>query len=89
VHYGDLKNFFSEFNRPVVGTYMEGEDVHQFQLQGPSILLFGSESHGIDPKLESVIDHKLTIPRIGQAESLNVALSCAVVLDNLIRNISE
>jgi len=85
VYYGDLKTYIQKFDKPVIGTYMKGEDVHDFQLRDPSIILFGSESHGIDPKLESLVDHKLTIPRIGQAESLNVAISCAIVLDNLLR----
>ena len=84
--YGDLKIFFKEFSKPVIGTFMKGEDVHEFHLTNPSIILFGSESHGINQDLESIIDHKISIPPIGEAESLNVALSCAVVLDNLIRS---
>ena len=85
VFYGDLKTYFKVFDRPVIGTYMDGKDIHSFQLNDPAIVLFGSESHGVSPDLESLVDHKLTIPRIGQAESLNVAISCAIILDNLLR----
>ncbi|MFC2125513.1 TrmH family RNA methyltransferase [Bacteroidota bacterium] len=88
IYYGDLKSFFKKFEQPVIGTYMEGEDVHDFHQTDPAIILFGNESSGINPELDSVVDHKLTIPRTGQAESLNVAISCAVVLDNLTNRAS-
>ena len=42
--------------------------------------VFGSESHGVRPELEKLVDKKYTIPGRGSAESLNVAVACGIVL---------
>jgi len=44
----------------------------------------GSESHGIDPKLESAITSKVTIPKSGNAESLNVAVATGILVNKFI-----
>lgn len=83
VHYEDLNSFFeSNSSVPVYGADLNGEDVHSFKFAPRAILLMGSESHGIHPELEKYITTYITIPRYGSAESLNVAVATAVVLDN-------
>ncbi|OGH64530.1 MAG: hypothetical protein A2821_04765 [Candidatus Magasanikbacteria bacterium RIFCSPHIGHO2_01_FULL_41_23] len=47
------------------------------------ILLFGSESHGISPKLEKIIDSRYTIRGNSQAESLNVAVAAGITLSRI------
>lgn len=47
------------------------------------ILLFGSESHGISPNLEKIVDKSYTIPGQGGAESLNVAVAAGIVMSRL------
>lgn len=47
------------------------------------IFLFGSESHGLRPGLEKLIDTRYTIPGKGAAESLNVAVAAAIVMSRL------
>jgi TrmH family RNA methyltransferase len=42
----------------------------------------GNESNGINKDLENIITEKITIPSYGEAESLNVAIATAVILDN-------
>ncbi len=44
------------------------------------VLLFGNEARGISQNLLGIADHMLTIPRFGKAESLNVGISCGVIL---------
>ena len=46
----------------------------------------GSESHGLTPPVEACLTQRLHIPGRGQAESLNVAVSAAILLDNFYRN---
>lgn len=69
----------------VYGAYLQGESVYDINKFIPGFLILGSESHGISDKLEKFITKKITIPRVGGAESLNVAVSTAVLLDNLIK----
>jgi TrmH family RNA methyltransferase len=64
---------------------MNGESYKQAQIkkQDNVVLLFGSESHGIASELLELADHVLTIPRTGNAESLNVGIAVGVVVSEL------
>ena len=84
VYYTDLLRFIE--GQPLVfGADMEGENVHATQFGTQGVLLIGNEARGISPKLESVITKKVSIPRIGKAESLNAAIATAVICDNIFR----
>lgn len=45
-----------------------------------SILVLGSEARGISEEVAALADERVTIPRYGRAESLNVAVACGVLL---------
>ena len=45
-----------------------------------SMFLLGNEARGVDEKLHAASDMGLMIPRIGDGESLNVAVACGIVL---------
>lgn len=47
-----------------------------------AVLLMGSESHGISEQLLPYVQHKISIPRVGGAESLNVSVATAVLIDH-------
>ena len=75
---------------PAVGIYgadLEGDNVHRLALRPIGVLVMGSESHGLTPGVAAALTRKLHIPRGagGQAESLNVAISAAILLDNFFR----
>jgi TrmH family RNA methyltransferase len=50
------------------------------RLTKDAILVVGSEAHGVDPRLMSLAEEALAIPRIGQAESLNAASATSALL---------
>lgn len=50
-----------------------------------TLLLFGSEAHGIRAGLLPLTDGEIIIPRYGEGESLNVAISAAIVLAEAAR----
>ena len=68
------------------GAFLDGESVVDTPLPPDGLLVLGSESHGIRPELEAVISRRLTIPRYGNAESLNVAMAGAVFCGEWRRN---
>ena len=84
--YGDLGNVLTAADVPVYGAFLDGQDVHrgQFNLAGGYIVM-GNEATGIGPTVTPFITDRLTIPRYGDAESLNVGIATAVILDNLRR----
>ncbi len=59
--------------------------MHGFAFPPAGILVMGNESKGIRPDVEAFITHKVHIPRYGGAESLNVGIATAVILDNVRR----
>jgi TrmH family RNA methyltransferase len=68
---------------PLFGAVMEGKDIAQVNFPSSMVLVMGSESHGIGPQLESRLDHRITIPRIGKAESLNVAVATGIICSKI------
>ncbi len=79
--YADLTEILP--NKMVFGAFLDGQSIYQTQITEPTILVIGSESHGIRPHLESLISKKITIPKIGSAESLNAGVATAIMLDRL------
>ena len=83
VRYADLENYLAETKAPILGAFMEGVNAHKFTFPKNGILVMGNESNGITPEIEKLVTQKITIPNFGgQAESLNVAIATAVLLDN-------
>lgn len=46
----------------------------------PRLVVFGSEAHGLDDDLKARIDEIITIPMKNGVESLNLAMSAAIIL---------
>ncbi|MBS1903966.1 MAG: RNA methyltransferase [Bacteroidetes bacterium] len=44
------------------------------------VIVLGSEAHGASPEALAQADRQIMIPRIGSGESLNVAMSAAIIL---------
>jgi RNA methyltransferase, TrmH family len=87
VQYMDLALFFKKNpSFRVYGAFLDGKNIHAIKPEFPTAILLGSESNGIHPDLHSFCYEKITIPRFGMAESLNVAVSAAVICDNLMRH---
>jgi RNA methyltransferase, TrmH family len=83
--YGDVASVLKDSHLPVLGTFLNGQDVHALTGVAAGYVVMGNEANGIGPALEPLVTHRLTIPRYGAAESLNVSIAAAVVLDNLCR----
>lgn len=49
-------------------------------LAQPHVWLFGSEADGLAPELVGLADHRVSVPLVGAAESLNLAAATAVCL---------
>ena len=66
----------------VYGTFLEGKNIHQVTFAKTGYIVMGNESNGIGSDVEKFVTDKVTIPRFGEAESLNVGIATAIVLDN-------
>ena len=70
-------------NVPTMGSFLDGRNIFETKSPEHGFIIMGSESHGIGEPLISFIDDRVTIPRYGHAESLNVAIATAVILGAL------
>ena len=86
--YTNLQTYFEQISpqKPsVVGTFLNNANLHQFSFPDSGYIVLGNESNGIGEIVEKFVTDKVTIPRFGHAESLNVGIATAIVLDNLMR----
>ena len=87
LYYTDLETFLSGTSLSILGAMLNGENIHNYSFPKSGILLMGSEANGISDKLLPLLTHKLTIPRYGNTESLNVGIATGILLDNWKRNL--
>jgi len=66
----------------LIATALNGKALNSSSPQEKSILILGSEAHGVNPDILRQADEVLSIPRFGKAESLNVGIACGIFLAN-------
>ncbi|MFN5416221.1 MAG: TrmH family RNA methyltransferase [Flavobacteriia bacterium] len=81
----DLREFLSKTKLPIYGALLHGENVYQNKLKGEGILILGNEGNGISEEIEKLVQHRITIPKKGKTESLNVATAGAILLSEFFR----
>jgi tRNA G18 (ribose-2'-O)-methylase SpoU len=57
-----------------------GRSPFDADLTGPLALLVGGEGHGLDPSLVEAADERVTMPMQAPVESLNAAVSAALIV---------
>lgn len=66
--------------RKVAAVARNGHETGADWAKGPTALVIGSESHGLSTEVEARCDRRVSIPRRGNAESLNAAIACGILL---------
>lgn len=89
IFYTELLPFFKPLIEQktihLLGTFLNGTNVHRFDFPSSAYLVLGNESKGIGIEMEQLVTERITIPKFGAAESLNAGIATAIVLDNLRR----
>ena len=85
VHAADLPAVLAATTAPILGCDLAGEDVHALPPLPDAIVVIGSEGRGLSPGVAACVSRRVTVPRLGGAESLNAAVAAAIVCDNLRR----
>ncbi|MEI7829072.1 MAG: RNA methyltransferase [Prolixibacteraceae bacterium] len=96
VYYLDLSELLvqaTDLKIPVYGTFMEGENFYNTELEEKALIIFGSEGKGISSDLKKFLTKKISIPTYpagsSELESLNVAISAAIVCAEFRRRIKH
>ena len=90
VHYAPLPEICAQWREagfPVLGTFLNGENIYQAELPADALVIAGNEGSGISAAVAEQVTGRLTIPAFGGngAESLNVAAATAIVLSEFRR----
>lgn len=91
VHYCDVPNLLEEYNDlPVWGTFLDGDNIYQCELENKGFVVFGNEGQGIGQKVAKLVTKRLLIPSWNSgetSESLNVGVATAVVISEFRRSV--
>ncbi len=80
IHYTDLGVLFKKYpSMAVYGAVLGGQNVFKTTLEKKGFLLIGNEGRGISEELQKQISAPITIPKYGQAESLNAAVATGIL----------
>jgi len=85
VYYTDLPAFIKDVQIPVYGALLEGVSIYETGFEHPGLVVLGNEGKGISQNVIKLISNRITIPRFGGAESLNVAVSASIICSELKR----
>ena len=62
---------------------LDGTSIYELSNISEGIIIIGNEAKGIQPFIMNLANEKITIPRIGQAESLNAAVAAGIILSQI------
>ncbi len=60
-----------------------------FDISQPAALFFGTERNGLSPEVLAQADGFLKIPMVGFTESLNISVSAAIIIQNLMARLHK
>jgi len=86
VHYINLAAFLSQINLPLYGAMLNGSNIYTTNFGAEGLIIMGNEGNGVRDDISKLINHAITIPRTGNAESLNVAIATAIFCSEINRN---
>lgn len=89
VSYTDLEVFLEGCKTPILGAFMDGDNVYSLDLPKKGVLVMGNEANGVSFEVEKLISSRVSIPRFGDlkaTESLNVATATAILLSEFKKN---
>jgi len=85
VTYKNLAEWIPTVKLPVYGALLEGENVFTIKTPQKGLLVIGSEGKGIRENILDFITHPVTIPKTGDAESLNAGIAAGIIVAQLTR----
>lgn len=84
VVYTDLSEWLHKNkNVKIYAAALEGKNLNSMDRLKEGIIIIGNEANGISDNIMELVDEKITIPRTGEAESLNAAVAAGIILSHL------
>ena len=84
VHY-DKEEWLETQSVPVFAATLDGSSLYEHSKTEKGILIIGNESKGIRKEIIRYATEQITIPKKGEAESLNAAVATGIILSHLLK----
>jgi TrmH family RNA methyltransferase len=85
VYYTTLEAFLTKIKLPVFGALLNGANIYKTDFGSEGLVIMGNEGNGLRPEIINLVQHAVTIPRMGNAESLNVGIATAIFCSEINR----
>ncbi len=85
VYYANLTAVLPQIGLPILGAMLNGENIYRTDFGNEGLIVMGNEGKGLRPEIENLVGKAVSIPRIGDAESLNVAIAMALFCSEISR----
>lgn len=84
VFYEEASGWLGSQKRSIYAATLQGRPLTAYKAISSGILVIGNESKGISEPVMQLASEKITIPRVGKAESLNAAVATGILLSHLV-----
>jgi TrmH family RNA methyltransferase len=85
VYYDEKEEWLKEHQVPIFAATLNGNPLNEQAKTGTGILVIGNESKGIRKETLQYATQQITIPKRGEAESLNAAVATGIILSHLLK----
>ena len=65
------------------------ENIYETNFDKEGLIIMGNEGNGMRAEVQELVTRAITIPRIGKAESLNVAIAAALFCSEVTRKTNK
>jgi TrmH family RNA methyltransferase len=89
VYYVALTDFLRTIKLPAFGALLDGENIYETNFDQEGLIIMGNEGNGMRAEVQELVTRAVTIPRIGKAESLNVAIATALFCSEVTRKTNK
>ncbi len=84
ITYVNLPTWLAQQEISLYAAALDGKPVQQFRNIKEGLLIIGNESKGISKEIMEMVTEKITIPKTGEAESLNAAVATGIILSHIV-----
>ena len=84
VYYDENEEWLKEQTVPILAATLHGNSLYDRPAMKEGILIVGNESKGVRKEILQYATEQITIPKRGEAESLNAAVATGIILSHLL-----
>lgn len=71
-------------NYKIICSDLDGKNIYDYKFPDKIVLVFSNEATGPTELVKTIADDVITIPKYGNAESLNVAIASGIILSKCV-----